>query len=81
VVKVIGIYLSAAAALVATGVAIGIIAVVSLGIRREDRPGDFPADIDGRVARGARRFTGLHARGPGLAYQLAATSAASDPRR
>lgn len=77
----IGIYLSAAAALVAMGVAIGIIAVVSLGIRREDRPGDSSADIDDRVARGARRLTGLYARRPGLAYQPAATDAAPDPRR
>ena len=62
----IEIYLFTAIALVATGVVIGILAVVSLGIRREDRRGGFPADANDRLARSARRVTGVGTRGPEL---------------
>jgi hypothetical protein len=37
-------FAAAAIALVAAGVAIGILAMVRLGIKRDDRPGGFPAD-------------------------------------
>ena len=48
-----GTYIFAAIALVTGGAVIGVLAVVALGIRRDDRRGAFPARADGRVARGA----------------------------
>jgi len=57
-------YVSAAIALVAAGAAIGIVAMVCLGIKREDHPGGFPADTDNRIARAARKMTGAGARRP-----------------
>jgi hypothetical protein len=64
---VIEIYVFTAIALVAAGVMIGVLAVLSLGIRRDDRPGGFPADTDDRVVRSARRVIGAGARAPELA--------------
>ncbi len=59
----IAMYVSAIA-LVAAGAAIGIVAMVCLGIKRDDRPGGFPADADDRIARAARKMTGAGARRP-----------------
>ena len=59
-----GMYVSAAIALVTAGAAIGIIAMVCLGIKRDDRPGGFPADANDRIARAARKMTGAGARRP-----------------
>jgi len=39
------------------GVAAGVIAVVSVAVRREDRRGTLMSDAPGLVARGARRLT------------------------
>jgi len=64
---VIGMYVSAATALLAAGVAIGVIVVVCLGIKRDDRPGRFPADAHDRIARATRRMTGVGTRGIELA--------------
>jgi len=64
---VTGTYIFAAIALVTAGAVIGVLAVVALGIRRDDRRGGFPARADGRMARGARRVTGVGTRGPELA--------------
>lgn len=79
-----GLYVFAATAiaLVVTGVVIGIIAVVSLGIRREDRPGSrLPVDANDRVTRGARQLTGLHVRRPAEPeWPSEPTSAAGTPR-
>ena len=61
-----GTYIFAAIALVTAGAVIGVLAVVALGIRRDDRRGRFPARADGRVARGARRVTGVGTRGAEL---------------
>jgi hypothetical protein len=58
----IEIYLVAAIALVAAGVVIGVVAVVSLGIRREEKAFSLTTDITHRVARGARVLNGLHTR-------------------
>jgi hypothetical protein len=66
---VTGTYIFAAIALAAAGAVIGVLAVVALGIRREDRRGGFPARPRGLVARGARRLTGAGTRGPELAAQ------------
>lgn len=62
----IGSYILIAIALVAAGAVIGALAVVSLGIRRDDRRNGFPASTDDRIARGARRMTGAAARSPEL---------------
>jgi hypothetical protein len=56
-----GMYVSAAIALVVAGVAIGILVMVCLGIKRDDRPGGFPAAAKGRTARAARKMTGAGA--------------------
>jgi hypothetical protein len=61
----IAMYVSAATALVLAGAAIGILAMVCLGIKRDDRPGGFPADVNDRTARAARKMTGAGARSPG----------------
>lgn len=45
--------------LVSVGVAIGVIVVVSLGIRREERDHSLETDAEDRITRGARRVTGL----------------------
>lgn len=59
------IYVFTAITLVATGVVTGIIAVVSLGIRREDRRGSrLPVDANDRITRGTRQLTGLYIRRP-----------------
>ena len=60
----IALYVYAAIALVAAGAAVGILAMVCLGIKRDDRPGRFPADADDRIARAARKMTGAGSRRP-----------------
>lgn len=64
-----GTYIFIAIALVASGAMIGVLAVVTLGIRRDDRRGGFPARPRGRVTRGARRVTGVGIRSPEPADQ------------
>ena len=56
-------YAITAIALLAAGAVIGYLVVVSLGIKRDDRRNDFLASTDDRIARGARRATGIGARG------------------
>ena len=60
----ITMYVSAAAALVLAGAAIGIVVMVCLGIKRDDRPGGFPAAANDRTARAARKMTGAGTRRP-----------------
>jgi hypothetical protein len=60
----IAMYVSAATALVLAGAATGILMMVCLGIKRDDRPGGFPADANDRTARAARKMTGAGARRP-----------------
>ena len=75
----IEIYLCAAITLLVIGVVIGVVAVVSLGIRREDRRGSrLPVDADDRVARGARRLTGLHVRRPAESDRPSVSAGAAD---
>jgi hypothetical protein len=64
---VTGLYVSAAIALVVAGVAVGILVMVCLGIKRDDRPGGFPAAANGRLARATRKMTGAGIRSPQLA--------------
>jgi hypothetical protein len=67
VILVIGIYVFAAAALVITGAANG---VVSLGFRREERGFSLTSDITDPVARAARRINRVYTRGHGLAREI-----------
>jgi len=60
-------YVSAAIALVVAGVAIGVLVMVCLGIKRDDRPGGFPGDANDRIARATRKMTGASTRQPELA--------------
>jgi hypothetical protein len=60
----IAMYVSAATALVLAGAAIGILVMVCLGIKRDDRPGGFPADANDQTACAARKMTGAGARRP-----------------
>jgi hypothetical protein len=60
------IYVVAAIALLVTGVVIGVIAVISLGIRREERALSLTGDTRDPLARGARRLTGLYVRTPDM---------------
>jgi hypothetical protein len=60
-------YVFAALALVVAGVTMGILVMVCLGIKRDDRPGGFPADAHDRTARAARKMTGARTRSPELA--------------
>jgi hypothetical protein len=53
------LFLLTALALVTMGIVIGVIAVVSFGIRREERNLSMETDADDRVTRGVRRITGL----------------------
>ena len=63
----IAMYVFAATALVLAGAATGIVVMVCLGIKRDDRPGRFPADAHDRIARATRRMTGVGTRGIELA--------------
>ena len=55
-------YLLAALALVLAGVGIGILTMICLGIKRDDRPGGFPAYTNDLTARAARRVIGVGTR-------------------
>jgi hypothetical protein len=63
----IGTYVSAAIALVAAGVAIGVVVVVSLGIRHEEKANSLTIGSPGRTASGARAIMRVYARHPGVA--------------
>jgi len=63
----IGTCVSVVIALVVAGAAIGIVVMVCLGIKRDDRPGGLMADTNDRIARAARKMTGAGARRPELA--------------
>lgn len=52
-------FLLSAIALVVAGIAIGGVAVVSLGIQREDRHRGLEISASSQLTRGARRLTGL----------------------
>jgi hypothetical protein len=68
----IGMYAIIALTLIAGGVALGIITVVSLGIRREEKQGSLTVDSPSPAASGARTILGAFSRRPGLAYQVRA---------
>jgi hypothetical protein len=60
------VYLVTAVALVAVGAVIGVIWVVSLGIRREEAAASMTTVAPDRSARAARVLTGLYVRTPGV---------------
>lgn len=66
----IDLYLGLAAALVVAGAVVGALAVVCLGIRREDHDLSLTTDISGRVIRGARRLNGVYTRIPAQAREV-----------
>jgi len=70
-----GMYISTAIALVAAGAAIGILVMVCLGIKRDDRPGGFPADTDDRIARVTRKMTGAACQTPSTPHRSSNRSA------
>jgi hypothetical protein len=63
VILVTGIYVFASVALLMGGVAIGVVTVVSLAIRREDREYSLTSNVTSRRAQGARRINGVGVRG------------------
>jgi hypothetical protein len=56
--------------LVIAGAALGIVAVISLGIRREERNLSLTSNTTGRVARGTRRLNGVYTRRPGIIEEV-----------
>lgn len=66
----IEMYAIIAFALIAGGAALGIVAVVTLGIRREEKYKSFTADTPGRAAGAARAANGFYTRiTPGVGHQ------------
>lgn len=65
----IGTYVFAAVALVLTGAVAGVLAVITLGIRREERAGSLTSDVTDRVTLSARRMNGACTRGLALARE------------
>lgn len=51
-----------ALALLLAGVAVGILVMIWLGIKRDDEPGGFPAHTDDSTARAARQVIGVGTR-------------------
>ena len=72
---VIETYVFAALALVCAGVTIGILVMICLGIKRDDRPGGFPADTDDRIARVTRKMTGAACQTPSTPHRSSNRSA------
>lgn len=56
-----------AVALLTAGAVLGVLAVVALGVHREERARSLMTDITDRVARGARAANGLYTHMPGSA--------------
>jgi hypothetical protein len=54
-----GAVITAIVALFFGGVVIGILAVVALGVRREDRRYSLPGEAPDRLSRGIRRLNGV----------------------
>jgi hypothetical protein len=65
----IEIYAIVGGVLVLAGAIAGILTVIAVGIRREEKDYSFTVDSPSRIASGARSATGLYARKPGVAQQ------------
>jgi hypothetical protein len=70
-------YALAAVALIGTGAVIGFLALVSLGIRREEAAHSVTTPTSDKVAHGARAASGMYARIPGSSGRSGFTSRAS----
>jgi hypothetical protein len=68
----IGMYAIIAFALIGGGVAAGIVVVVSLGIRREEKGSSLMADSPGLASSGGWALMAVYSRGPGVANQIKA---------
>jgi hypothetical protein len=66
----IEVYALAAVAMAAAGGVVGFLAVVSLGIRREEAAYTMTEPTSDRLARCARAANGVYARAPGVASQV-----------
>lgn len=64
--------LIAAVAVFGLGAALGYVALVSLGIRREEASRTFTLPTPDKIARGARVTMGVHARRPAVIHEAAA---------
>jgi hypothetical protein len=58
----IEIYIFAAVVLIATGLAFGVVAIASSGIRQEERNSSLLTHTTDRVTCGARRLNGVYTR-------------------
>ena len=68
----IGMYAIIAVALIAGGVALGIVIVVTMGIRQEEKVGTLTVDSPSRVATGGRALMAATSRRPGISCQVRA---------
>jgi hypothetical protein len=68
----IGMYAIVAFALIAGGAALGMVIIISLGIRREEKYSSLTVDSPGRAAGGARTIMAVYSRRPGAAYRIRA---------
>ena len=66
----IGMYAIIAVVLIAGGVALGIVIVVAVGIRQEEKAGTLTVDSPSRVATGGRALMAVTSRRPGFSYQV-----------
>ena len=66
----IGMYAIIAVALIAGGVALGIVMVVAVGIRQEEKAGTLTVNSPSRVATGSRALMAATSRRPGFSYQV-----------
>jgi hypothetical protein len=57
-----GVVIAAAVAVFLGGIVVGIIAVIAIAVRREDRRYTLAGEAPGRLARSARRLTGVKRR-------------------
>jgi hypothetical protein len=62
----IEVYALVALVLVIVGVVLGCLAVMALGIHREERDHSMTVPTSDRVARGTRKVNGVYARIPGV---------------
>jgi hypothetical protein len=75
----ISMHVLEAIVLVGVGGTIGGLGVISLGIKRDDRHGRFPADTNDVIARAARRATRVGARRPNPAHDARSNPKSTPP--
>lgn len=61
--------LALAAVLVATGTVAGVLAILAVGIHREEKACSLTVKSPGRAASGARTINGVYTRRPGVLHQ------------